>query len=154
MSSAGTSALVGSGMDAQAAQQLVARGGDATGFSSRDLTPALIAESDLVLTATRSHRGQVAVMSPKVLRRVFTFRDFADLVAGIDGLSAPATQSGARAWVRQVTEMAASRRGLKPPLERAHADIVDPFRRGDEVFETMAQQVVQAMPAVVRTLAG
>lgn len=101
-------------MDPQAAAQLVAHGGDASGFRARDLTPALIAESDLVLTATRAHRGEVALMSPKVLRRVFTFCDFADLVAGIEGLSAPVTQTGPRAWVREVTEKAAASRGLKP----------------------------------------
>src|ERR1035437_4630017 len=64
--SAGTAALVGSSMDAQSAAQLVAHGGDASGFRARDLTPALVAESDLVLTATRAHRGKVALMSPEV----------------------------------------------------------------------------------------
>jgi protein-tyrosine phosphatase len=152
--SAGTSALTGWAMDERAAAQLVAHGGDPGGFSARDLTVALIAESDLVLTATRAHRGKVAAMKPKALRQVFTFRDFADLVAGIDGLSAPLTPTDPQAWVRRVTEQAAASRGLKPPLESAHADIVDPFGREDEVFATMAQQIVDSMPAVVRALAG
>ena len=152
--SAGTGALTGSAMDERAAALLVAHGGDPVGFRARDLTPALIAESDLVLTATRAHRGKVAAMYPKVLRQVFTFRDFADLVAGVDGLSARVTQTDPRAWVRQVTEEAAASRGLKPPLEPAQADIVDPFRREDEVFTTMAQQIVGSMPAVVRALVG
>src|SRR6186713_2624189 len=85
--SAGTGGLTGWAMDERPAAQLVAHGGDPAGFSARELTPGLIAESDLVLTATRAHRGKVAVMHPKALRRVFTFRDFADLVEGIDGLS-------------------------------------------------------------------
>jgi len=103
--SAGTGALTGSEMDAQAAAQLVAHGGDPAGFRARDLTPELIAESDLVLTATRAHRGKVALMSPKALRRVFTFRDFADLVAGTEVTMTPGDQRG---WVRQVTETAAA----------------------------------------------
>lgn len=152
--SAGTGALVGSAMDPQAAAQLVAHGGDASGFRARDLTPALVAESDLVLTATRAHRGKVALMSPKVLRRVFTFCDFADLVAGLPRLSAPVTHTDLRAWVRQVTERAAASRGLKPPLAPDLADIADPYRRGDEAFAAMAQQVGESMPAVVRTLVG
>jgi len=152
--SAGTRAFVGSAMDPQAAAQLVAYGGDASGFRARDLTPALIAESDLVLTATRAHRGEVALMSPRALRRVFTFCDFADLVAGIEGLSAPVTQTGPRAWVREVTEKAAASRGLKPPLPPDLADIADPYRRGDEAFATMAQRVVDSMPAVIRALVG
>jgi protein-tyrosine phosphatase len=152
--SAGTGALTGSPMDQRAAAQLLAFGGDPAGFLARDLTPALIAESDLVLTATRAHRGKVALMHPKALRQVFTFCDFADLVQGIDGLSARVTQTDPGAWVRQVTEEAASRRGLNPPLALAEADIVDPFQREDEVFVNMAQQIVGSMPAVVRALAG
>jgi len=149
--SAGTGALTGSEMDAQAAAQLVAHGGDPAGFRARDLTPELIAESDLVLTATRAHRGKVALMSPKALRRVFTFRDFADLVAGTEVTTTPADQRG---WVRQVTERAAASRGLKPPLTPDLADIVDPFRRRDDVFATMAWQVVESLPPVLRALAG
>ena len=152
--SAGTGALTGSAMDKRAAAQLLAYGGDPVGFRARDLTPALIAESDLVLTATRAQRGMVAVMYPKVLRQVFTFRDFADLVAGVDGLSARVTQTDPRAWVRQVTEEAAASRGLNPPLEPGQADIIDPFRREDEVFVTMARQIVGSMPSIVRALAG
>ena len=146
--------MTGCSMDERAAEQLVAYGGDPAGFTARDLTAELIAESDLVLTATRAHRGKVATMYPKALRQVFTFADFADLVAGIDGLTARVTTMDPRAWVRQVTEKAAASRGLKPPIEPAQADIVDPFGRDDEVFATMAQQVVASMPAVVRALAG
>jgi protein-tyrosine phosphatase len=146
--------MAGWSMDAQAAAQLVAHGGDPAGFTARDLTPDLIARSDLVLTATRAHRGKVATMYPQALRQVFTFRDFADLVEGIDGLTARVTNVEPWVWVRQVTEKAAASRGLKPPLEPEQADIVDPFGRDDEVFATMAQQVVASMAAVVRALAG
>ena len=155
--SAGTGALTGWAMDERAAAHLVAHGGDPAGFSARALSPALIAESDLVLTATRAHRGKVAVMHPQALRRVFTFRDFADLVKGIDGLSAlnaPVMRADPAGWVRQVTEEAAAGRGLNPPLKPVHADIVDPYGRQAEVFAVMAQQVVGSMPAVVRALAG
>jgi len=154
--SAGTGALVGSAMDPQAAAQLTAHGGDPSGFAARDLTPALITESDLVLTATREQRGKVARMSPAAMRRVFTFRDFAHLVAGVDG---PRALAGAaplspRERVRLVTEKAAASRGLKPPLAPDLADIVDPYRREDEVFAIMAQQIVEPMNSVVRLLVG
>ena len=152
--SAGTGALVGSAMDPQAAAQLKAHGGDPSGFSARDLTPALIAESDLVLTATREHRGKVARMSPAAMRRVFTFRDFAHLVAGIDGpapVGAAAAPMSSRDWVRHVADKAAASRGLKPPLSPDLADIVDPYRREDEVFATMAQQIVEPMHSVVHS---
>ena len=152
--SAGTAALIGSAMDERAAARLVALGGDPVGFRARALTPDLIAVSDLVLTATRWHRGKVAEMYPKALRQVFTFRDFADLVAGDDRPGSRVTRQDPKAWVRQVTERAAASRGLKPPLEPAQADIVDPFRREDGVFDAMAVQIVESMPAVVRALTG
>ena len=152
--SAGTGALVGSAMDPQSAAQLVAYGGDPSGFTARALTPALLAESDLVLTATRVHRGKVALMFPKALRRVFAFRDFADLVSGTDWPGDPVARTDPRAWVRKVTEKAAASRGLRPPLAPDAADIVDPYRLEDAVFATMAQQIGESMPAVVRALAG
>lgn len=150
--SAGTGALAGSEMDLRAAAQLRAQGGDPSGFRARQISPEIIDRAHLVLTATRGHRGKVALMSPKVLRRVFTFLDFADLVAGIQGPGTPDTLADPRSWVRQVAELAAARRGLTPPLAPEVADIVDPYRRADEVFEAMAQQVLTSMPAVVRAL--
>jgi protein-tyrosine phosphatase len=93
-------------------------------------------------------------MYPKALRQVFTFCDFADLVDGVNRLTTLVAQDDSRAWVRQVTEQAAARRGLNPPLELGQADIVDPFRREDEVFVTMAQQILGSRPAVVRALVG
>jgi beta-keto acid cleavage enzyme len=74
--------------------------------------------------------------------------------AGIDGLGDPLTAPDPPAWVAQVAEKAAASRGLKPPLAPERADIVDPYRREDEVFATMAQQIVQSMPAVVHALVG
>jgi len=141
-------------MDAQAAAQLEAHGGDPSGFVARNLTAALIAEADLVLTATRAHRGQVALMSPKVLRRVFTFRDFAHLLTGIDGVGAPLVPTTPQAWLRGVVEKAAASRGLRPPLEPDLADIVDPYRRGDEAFAAMAREIVDSLPVVAGKLVG
>lgn len=157
--SAGTSGLTGWAMDERAAAHLVAHGGDPAGFRAREVTPALIAESDLVLTATRAHRGKVAAMDHKALRKVFTFRDFADLVNGLDGLSSGVGSMDPLGWdpggrVRQLTEQAASSRGLKPPLAPEDADILDPYGRDDEMFAVMAQQIVESMPAVVRALSG
>jgi protein-tyrosine phosphatase len=154
VSSAGTGALVGSAMDHQAVAQLMKHGGDASGFRARALTPALIDESDLILTATRAHRGKVALMSPKSLRRVFTFCDFADLVGGIGPSTAPPGKAGSGERVHQVTEEAAASRGLTPPLAPDAADIIDPYRRDDEVFTVMAEQILNRMPAVVRALVG
>jgi beta-keto acid cleavage enzyme len=68
----------------------------------------------------------------------------------IDGLSDPLTAPDPREWVAQAAEKAAASRGLNRPLAPDCADILDPYRREDEVFATMTQQIVQSIPAVVR----
>lgn len=150
--SAGTGALAGQAMDERAAAQLTQAGGSPDGFAARQLTPELIAAADLVLTATRTHRGQVASLHPKALRYVFTFRDFADLVAQVDPSRLPSAESGSTEGLQALVTAAAARRGVQPPLSSADADIVDPFRREDEVFVQMSQQVLTSMPTVVNAL--
>jgi protein-tyrosine phosphatase len=149
--SAGTGALVGQPMDERAAARLVDAGGSPEGFVAQQLTKELVASAQLVLTATRRHRADVATLHPKALRYAFTFRDFADLASQIDppGLD-DATPAATR--VQAVVERVAARRGVNPPLTAAEADIVDPFRRGDEVFVQMSHQVLAGLPAVVRAL--
>jgi protein-tyrosine phosphatase len=153
VTSAGVGALAGQGMDARAAAQATAYGLDPSGFVARQLTAPMVAEADLVLTATRKHRGDVATLHPKALRYTFTFLDFADLVEGleVDARGSAATQTQAR--LAEVVRTVAARRGVNPPLEPVRADIVDPFRRQDEVFVQMAQQVTASMPAVATALA-
>lgn len=163
VSSAGTSALVGSPMDDRAAQMARSIGLDTAGFTARALTVEAIAAADLVLTATRQHRGTVVSTYPKALRSCFAVRDFAAALADLPGDHAPIAgddvdeaDSGAdaRGRVRRVVAAAASRRGFSPPLVPADADIVDPYRRPDEVYTVMFGQIVDAMPAIVAALAG
>jgi beta-keto acid cleavage enzyme len=73
---------------------------------------------------------------------------------GINGLGDPLTAPDPREWVAQFAEKAAASRGLNPPLAPERADIVDPFSPNDVMFATMAQQIVQSMPAVVHALVG
>ena len=95
----------------------------------------------------------MATLYPKALRYTFTFLDFADLAEGLgaDALGSAAPQTQAR--LAEVVRTVAARRGVNPPLEPVRADIVDPFRRQDEVFVQMAQQVTASMPAVATALA-
>ena len=152
--SAGTRALVGWSMEERVAAALASRGGDPERFQARQLSPAHVESADLVLTATRKHRGAVGRLSPEARRRIFTLRDFAQLVAAAQSRYAGEQPSDVRHRIALVAEAAASQRGLVPPLSRAEADIVDPIGRDDEVVATMTQQVEEALPAVVRALAG
>ena len=152
VASAGTGALAGQSMEDQAQELLVAQGYSADGFVARQLTADQIASADLVLTATRAHRGKVASLHPRALRYVFAFREFADLLSGIadEHLGRPGEQ--ARDHVTRVVALAAVQRGMRPPLDDYDADIVDPYRRGPEVFDEMTKQILDSLPGVVRGL--
>jgi protein-tyrosine phosphatase len=161
VTSAGTSALVGSPMDARAAQKAVSLGLDTTGFVARALTVEAVAAADLVLTATRQHRGIVVSTYPKALRSCFAVRDFAAAAADLPADLGPlgdddddGYDDDACGRVRRVVAAAAARRGFAPPLTPDDADIIDPFRRPDEVYAAMFDQVLGAMPGIVTALAG
>jgi protein-tyrosine phosphatase len=148
VSSGGTGALVGAAMDEQARAHLEAQGYAADGFTARDLTAGLVADADLVLTATRAHRGKVAALHPRALRYVFAFREFAELVSAIPAAELAPPPTDAREWVQRVVVLAAAQRGLRPPLSDGDADIIDPYRRGPELFEQMTSQILSSLPAV------
>lgn len=156
MSSAGTGALVGRPMDPGTVAQLERLHVVDEPFTARQLTPDLVAAADLVVTATRDHRAAVSRLSPRALRTAFTLGDLADLAAGVDldeersGGERPTTASG----VARVVALAAARRGIVPPKPAAEVDIIDPFRREDAVFARMAEQVLAALPPVVRLLSA
>jgi protein-tyrosine phosphatase len=111
-----------------------------------------VAGSDLVLTATRAHRGTVAQLHPRALRYVFAFREFADLVAGIGSDRVAQPTDDAQEHVTRVVALAAGERGLRPPMPDEEANIVDPYRRPPEVFDRMTRQIMGSLPAVVRAL--
>jgi protein-tyrosine phosphatase len=152
VSSGGTGALPGHAMENQARALLETKGYAADGFLARDLTQSMIADADIVLTATRAHRGKVAMLHPKALRYVFAFREFADLVSGLDESAVRVPSDSAREHIARVVALAAGQRGMRAPLSDAAADIVDPYRRPAQVFEDMTEQIMGALPAVARAL--
>jgi protein-tyrosine phosphatase len=152
VSSGGTGALAGYPMEEQARILLESKGYAADGFLARHLTADLVAEADLVLTATRAHRGNVAMLHPRALRYVFSFREFADLVSGVEDEQLHAPVGSAREHITRAVALAAGQRGVRPPLGDTDADVVDPYRRSREVFEDMTGQIMDALPTVSRAL--
>ena len=149
VSSAGVGALAGQGMDPEAAAELERRGGSPDGFVARQLTPALVRDADLVLTATKPIRSRVLEEAPTALRRTFTFRELAALLDVV----APDAAAGAGDAVEDPRELV--RRAAQ---ERSRArlddyDVVDPYRRGAEVHAQAAAQVDAAVARIVAGLA-
>lgn len=154
VSSGGTGALAGHPMEDRARALLEAQGYAADGFRARDLTTAMVADADLVLTATRAHRGKVMTLHPKAVRYTFTFREFAHLASGLtDAELRGEGGDQPRDHVARVVSLAAGQRGMGAPLADPDADVVDPYRRSLEVFHAMTDQIMGSLPDVVRALA-
>lgn len=124
VTSAGVMALVGQGMDPDAALQLHALGGDDTGFVARQITEAMIGSADLVLAATRAHRERILGERPGALRRTFTILEFADLVGSARG-STP----------QEIVTWASRHRSASSLTD---IDIPDPYRGGDALHALAA----------------
>ena len=149
--SAGTSALTCEGIDPGSVERLRKVGAHVDHFTATQLTGQVVAQADLVLTASREHRGQVVQLHPKALRYCFTWADFADLVDGLDaaGLGRPGPD---QTWVAHVAAVAAARRGTIPPRSKEEADILDPYGRGPEKFYLMAEQIEKSLAPIVAVL--
>lgn len=156
LESAGTGALEGEPIDPGSVAELRERGASAGDFAGRQLTSQMIAHADLVLTAARSHRAEVARLLPRSMAYCFTLGDFADLVADLDSklLSDIGTREQVAPWAAQVASLAAARRGSIPPRPREESDIPDPYRQGRAAFTRMAREVERVLPAVAAVLAA
>ena len=139
VSSAGVAAMVGEPMTPESAQHLETFGGSSEGFVARQLVPAMVDESDLVLAATKAIRSRVLEESPAALRRTFTVLELASLLDVVGADTDPAST------VRKAAE------------ERSRAalddyDIPDPFGRGDEAHALAAELMAGAVERIAKAL--
>jgi protein-tyrosine phosphatase len=127
ITSAGTRAMTGSDMTPEAAALSSQYGASHTGHVARQLTEELIADADLVLTATREHRRQVVSMLPKATRYTFTLNQFARLVAPAALIDASASAGAGSAARNSAVEPVETSMRVLPPVSRArpHLDFAD-----------------------------
>jgi protein-tyrosine phosphatase len=144
VASAGTGALVGSPIDSRAAGYVRVFGGSSEEFAARQLTPALFEGQDLVLALTREHRGRIVEMAPALVRKTFTLRELARLLPVID--VDPGDSAAAR-WRAAVPKAVRAR--TANPADPGEDDVVDPYRRSDEVYQRMVRELVPAVDALV-----
>jgi protein-tyrosine-phosphatase len=123
LESAGTRAVVGSGVHPHSATVLTGLGGCSGGFVARQLTDAMVVDADLTLGLTRAHRREALKRSPRGLSRTFTLLEAADLASLIprDAVLPGATFADrCRSLVRHMAAARAHR------ASDAHDDIPDP----------------------------
>jgi protein-tyrosine phosphatase len=155
VSSAGTGALVGEPMTAEAAALAERFGADPSGHVARQLTPALLEQTDLVLTATRAHRAEVASTLPKAARKAYTLLEFARIVEFLASEEASEFAPAAGTAPAPLLETASMSRGFAPPPETSDADnVVDPYRRPAEVYEEAGALIDSATASIVAAFAA
>ncbi|WP_136610351.1 arsenate reductase/protein-tyrosine-phosphatase family protein [Sinomonas albida] len=137
VSSAGIIAREGEKMTKEAALVSRQRGGDPSAHRSRRLTEVHLQQADLVLTATRDHRGAVVKLLPRMSRRTFTISEFIRLSTTPIDREANSVND-----LQAVVEAARSQRGIVPPPDNPEDDdIDDPYRRAMEVYEAVGHRI-------------
>ncbi len=143
--SAGTGALVGNPIDPRVAGFIRVLGGSAEDFSARQLTPELLCGQDLVLTLTREHRSRVVELAPQMLRKTFTLLEFARLLPALQVDDRLQGAARLNASIPRALRSRSAHIGL-PNSD----DVVDPYRREDDVYQRMSHELSPAIDQVVR----
>jgi protein-tyrosine phosphatase len=153
-SSAGTGGWhEGEEMNPPAARQILLRGGSPDGFAARKLRGAHLADADLILTATVDQLDYVLALAPGAASRTFVMGHLGRLLSSVDlaELPPPGTDPAAFAARAAALVAAADRaRGADQPV--AADDLDDPWGRGDQTFARIADDIDEAMYALVDAL--
>ncbi|UAC01526.1 phosphotyrosine protein phosphatase [Dactylosporangium vinaceum] len=126
----------GEPMDAQAARQVVARGGDVAGFKARKLLAEHVDASDLVLTATIEQVDYVAELRPDASARTFVFGEFGRLIRDV---RLPGDLADPYARGVALVEAADRLRAGEPARDSDELD--DPWGRPDSYFSRVADEI-------------
>lgn len=152
--SAGTGAMVGGGMPGEAAKLSEKHGGNPTGHTARQLAVQHVRAADLVLAMAREHRSAVVRLLPRASRSTFLLTEFAALLENAEQNSASRTEDFVSLSVvgqlRAAVKFASARRGYLPIEDSDLVDVIDPYRRSEDVYRESAQQIVQALDRTQR----
>jgi protein-tyrosine phosphatase len=150
ITSAGTYTRGGEGVWPGAAMELERLGVATSAFVSRRLEPAMVADADLVLTATREHRDQVVATSPAMWRRVFTWRELAWLLHGVQRSDIPGESAPER--LRAMAATATSRRGQLVAPAPGLLDVPDPVDGPPAAVVQAVADIQMALRVPIRLL--
>lgn len=150
--SAGTRPLEGYPVDPAMARLLAERGIDTTAFAARRLDKRLVQDADLVLGMTRDHRTRAVQLYPGVLKRAFTLRELARLADRVDPAELDVVAGSEADLQRRLRVLLLLAPRHRTPVAPELDDVVDPYDRGDDVFATVHDQLVDAIGSLVRAV--
>ncbi len=137
-------------MDEQAAGLSRTYGGDPEGKTSIFLTAAHIVNADLVLTATREQRAQVARMVPRSTKNTFTVKQFARMIQGLPALNSADAPKRTDSLAASIVTQLAATRGFLPPLPNPEDDdIEDPYRQSQATYDRVGKSLDSAVTTIV-----
>lgn len=158
--SAGTRAMVGSPIQPLSADIVRMYGGTDKAFAARQLTARILRDTDIVLTMTSKHRGEVLQLDASLLKRTFTIREFARMLEALEERDAAAEPSDAAASAEKASDAGTLWRGLSARLasvrhlalaaDSADNEVIDPYKRGPEVYRQMEDELAPAILTILR----
>jgi protein-tyrosine phosphatase len=157
--SAGVMAMTGDPMTPQSADAMTKRGFTPTKHISQDLTPKLLEEADLVLTATLDHRGEIARMLPKASKYSFTIDEFARLTSFLR--ADPEFQEEFKKkpketrdqYLKRAMHEAVLLRGMVP-TNLDPKDVIDPYGESIEVYNQVAEHIDVMLEIIVEWMSA
>ena len=139
---------VGRPMHPVAAAEVRRRGGDPDAFGARLLSPAMVAESDLVLTASSDQVRLVVASGASVghdaRAHTFVLGEFVRLVDGADLDALPPFAPTAEAVAARGRALVAALDGRRDGV-RGTDEVPDPYGLGPEEFAATADQIDRAV---------
>ena len=143
----------GEEMNPPAARQILLRGGSVDGFAARKLVTAHLQDADLILTATADQLDYVHALRPDAMNRTFVLGHLSRLLPGIDTAALPPVGAGPDAFFDRATAVVEAAGRLRGDSAAAHEDdLDDPWGRGDQTFARVADEIDEAVYALVDIL--
>jgi len=155
--SAGVMAMTGDPMTPQSAEAMTLRGYTPTKHVSQDLTPKMLEDADLVLTATLDHRSELARMLPKASKYSFTIDEFARLTSFL--MADPEFQDEFKKKPKETREQYLKRalheavllRGMVP-TSLDPIDVIDPYMESMKVYNQVAEHIDRRLEIIIEWL--
>lgn len=150
VTSAGTAAQVGHRVAPRMAELLDEAGVQHGKHLARQVDAALLASSDLILTASRNHRAEVLGLNPAAVRRTFTLGELARLLRR-GRAQLPAFDEGTPDAV-QLAALAAWASAHRSVAVGDEDDIPDPWGRSGRTYRTTLDRITRAVVGITDPL--
>jgi protein-tyrosine phosphatase len=156
VASAGVGALVGEPMTPETIAIAHEHGAYAPeDHRARQLVTDDLRGADLVVALTRAHRSELVAMLPRGSRHTFTLRELARLFDAMEpsdlaAIAALPLDDTAGRLIQLVNSAASLRGHVTPPEHEVDDDVIDPYRRDDEVYRQATGQLVPAVDSILK----